>query len=45
MYSLVGRYEQSPRSKRVLKLLEMLLKQLKMALDLKKLVGIDVINH
>ena len=45
LYSLEGRYEQSPRSKRVLKLLEMLLKQLMMALDLKHLVGMDVLNH
>jgi len=35
---------QSPKSKRVLKLLEMQLKQLKMALDLKTLVGMNCLT-
>lgn len=45
LYLLEGRYVQSPKSKTVLTLLEMLLKQLKMALDLKKLVGMNLSNH
>ena len=44
-YSLEERYVQSPKSKRVLKLLEMQLKQLKMALDLKTLVRKNVFSH